>query len=80
MRFLDEINYRLNEKAKEMEDWIDEQSRKARVPLYTSVDLRVSHHKITPVDTNIFPAGFNNLCQVFRERVGRLFKIGRAHV
>ena len=74
MRFLDEINYRLNEKAKEIEDWIDEQSRKARVPLYTSVDLRVSHHKITPVDTNIFPAGFNNLCRVFRERVGRLFR------
>ncbi|MGH7802376.1 MAG: glutamate--cysteine ligase [Thermodesulfobacteriota bacterium] len=74
MRFLDEINHRLNEKAKEIEDWIDEQSGKARVPLYTSVDLRVSHHKITPVDTNIFPAGFNNLCQVFRERVGRLFR------
>ena len=74
MRFLDEINYRLNEKTKEIEDWIDEQSRKARVPLYTSVDLRVSHHKITPVDTNIFPAGFNNLCRVFRERVGRLFR------
>src|SRR3972149_3938959 len=74
MRFLDEINYRLNEKAEEIEDWIDEQSRKEKVPLYTSVDLRVSQHKITPVDTNIFPAGFNNLCHVFRERVGRLFR------
>ncbi|KRT66572.1 MAG: glutamate/cysteine ligase, glutamate--cysteine ligase [Candidatus Dadabacteria bacterium CSP1-2] len=74
MRFLDEINYRLNEKAEEIEDWIDEQSRKVKVPLYTSVDLRVSQHKITPVDTNIFPAGFNNLCHVFRERVGRLFR------
>jgi glutamate--cysteine ligase len=74
MRPLDEINRRAAEKAEEIEDWIDKQGRKAQVPLYTSVDLRISHHKITPVDTNIFPAGFNNLCEVFRERVGGLFR------
>ncbi len=74
MRLLDEINRRVDEKAEEIEGWIEEQNRKVKVPLYTSVDLRISHNKITPVDTNIFPAGFNNLCHVFRERVGRLFR------
>jgi len=73
MEFLYEINQRINEKTKEIEDWIEEQSKKVLVPLYTSVDLRVSKHKITPVDTNVFPAGFNNLCQIFRERTAGLF-------
>jgi glutamate--cysteine ligase len=74
MRFLDEINRKVEEKAEEIENWIKEQSRRIKVPLYTSVDLRISEHKITPVDTNVFPAGFNNLCQVFRERAANLFR------
>ncbi len=74
MKFIDEINRKIEEKSGEIESWIDEQCRKVNVTLYTSVDLRISHHKITPVDTNIFPAGFNNLCPVFRERTAKLFK------
>ena len=30
-------------------------------PFYTSVDLRNSGFKLAPVDTNLFPGGFNNL-------------------
>lgn len=30
-------------------------------PLYLSVDLRVGAGRICPVDTNLYPAGFNNL-------------------
>jgi glutamate--cysteine ligase len=30
-------------------------------PFYSSVDLRNAGYKIAPVDTNLFPAGFNNL-------------------
>ncbi|MGE5444731.1 MAG: glutamate--cysteine ligase [Ignavibacteriales bacterium] len=74
MKFIDEINRKIEEKSEEIENWIDEQCRKVNVPLYTSVDLRISRHKITPVDTNIFPAGFNNLCSVFRECAAKLFR------
>lgn len=74
MEILDEINRKSEEKKGEIENWIDEQCRKVSVPLYTSVDLRISQHKITPVDTNVFPAGFNNLCSVFRERASNLFR------
>lgn len=74
MEFLDEIDRKSREKTEEIENWIDEQCRKVNVPLYTSVDLRISQHKITPVDTNVFPAGFNNLCPVFRERTATLFR------
>ncbi|MEK6749038.1 MAG: glutamate--cysteine ligase [Pseudomonadota bacterium] len=34
-------------------------------PFYCSVDLRNSGFKIAPVDTNLFPAGFNNLNRAF---------------
>ena len=30
-------------------------------PFYCSVDLRNSGFKLAPVDTNLFPGGFNNL-------------------
>jgi glutamate--cysteine ligase len=49
-------------------------------PFYSSVDLRDSGFKTVPVDCNIFPAGFNNLCpddlnagpQVFRKQIDSL--------
>jgi len=30
-------------------------------PIYSSVDVRISNYKAAAVDTNLFPAGFNNL-------------------
>lgn len=36
---------------------------KIHTPLYTSVDIRDAGFKIAVVDTNLFPAGFNNLCE-----------------
>jgi len=33
----------------------------SNTPIYSSIDLRVSNHKAAVVDTNLFPAGFNNL-------------------
>lgn len=57
-----------------MESWVRGKAEKEFIPLYSSVDLRVSRHKIAPVDTNIFPAGFNNLSEPFRDRASTLFK------
>lgn len=34
------------------------------VPFYSSVDVRESKTKYAPVDHNMYPAGFNNLCTV----------------
>jgi glutamate--cysteine ligase len=74
MDLLEQIHQRIIERSQEVEGWIEKHSRRVRVPLYTSVDLRASSYKIAPVDTNVFPAGFNNLCPVFRERTAALFK------
>jgi glutamate--cysteine ligase len=74
MEFLDEINEKITERSAEIQSWIEQHSNKVLVPLYTSVDLRVSKYKIAPVDTNVFPAGFNNLSEYCRIRTANLFK------
>lgn len=44
-----------------IEGWLRQQWRKLNPPIYASVDLRNAGFKLSPVDTNLFPAGFNNL-------------------
>ncbi|HMM45996.1 MAG TPA: glutamate--cysteine ligase, partial [Candidatus Macondimonas sp.] len=44
-----------------IEYWFRRQWQHTRPPLYASVDLRNAGFKLAPVDTNLFPAGFNNL-------------------
>ncbi len=36
-------------------------------PIYSSFDIRDSGFKIAPVDGNIYPAGFNNICPTDKE-------------
>ncbi len=50
----------LNHQAK-IEAWLRQQFRHTPAPFYASVDLRNAGYKLAPVDTNLFPAGFNNL-------------------
>ena len=45
----------------EIEAWFRKQWIKYPAPFYSSIDLRNSGYKMAPVDTNLFPAGFNNL-------------------
>ena len=45
-------------------DWFENKSSSIFFPFYSSFDLRDSGEKIVPVDANIFPAGFNNVCEV----------------
>src|SRR4051812_37323899 len=47
--------------ATEIEHWLRGQWQEHESPFYCSVDLRNSGFKIAPVDTNLFPGGFNNL-------------------
>lgn len=44
-----------------IEHWLRGKWRDHNVPFYCSVDLRNSGFKLAPVDTNLFPGGFNNL-------------------
>jgi len=49
----------------EAEAWFRTQWIKTPAPFYGSVDLRNAGFKLAPVDTNLFPAGFNNLNPAF---------------
>ncbi len=45
----------------DIEHWFRAKWQEHKVPIYASVDLRNSGFKLAPVDTNLFPGGFNNL-------------------
>ena len=44
-----------------IEAWFRQKWKETPAPLTSSVDLRHAGFKLAPVDTNLFPAGFNNL-------------------
>src|SRR3989338_694744 len=44
-----------------IETWFRQQFNETSPPFYASVDLRNAGFKMAPVDTNLYPAGFNNL-------------------
>ncbi len=44
-----------------IESWFRQRWQETPPPLTSSVDLRHAGFKLAPVDTNLFPAGFNNL-------------------
>ena len=71
---IEELEKSIENKRGEISSWIDSHCEKVMVPLYSSVDLRFSGHKIAPIDTNVFPAGFNNLSAGFRKNAGKLFR------
>lgn len=60
-----ELERSLLEKQNRIESWFRQQWRETPAPFYSSVDLRNAGFKISPVDTNLFPAGFNNLNRQF---------------
>jgi len=69
----------------EIEAWFRSQWLQTPSPFYTSVDLRNAGFKLAPVDTNLFPAGFNNLnpafmplcVQAVQSAIERICPIGR---
>lgn len=49
----------------QIESWFEQQWESTPLVFYGSVDLRNAGYKVAPVDTNLFPAGFNNLSDNF---------------
>jgi hypothetical protein len=46
--------------------WLREQFNETPAPFFGSVDLGNAGFKLSPVETNLFPTGFNNLNSAFR--------------
>lgn len=58
---LHELERVILQQAASIEAWFRLQWKKTPPPITSSVDLRNAGFKLAPVDTNLFPAGFNNL-------------------
>jgi glutamate--cysteine ligase len=58
---LQDLERRILERMPEIERWLRTQWQEHQIPFYASVDLRNAGFKLAPVDTNLFPGGFNNL-------------------
>lgn len=69
-----ELEALINARGQEINDWFTARYQGRRAPFYSSVDLRHSCSKIVPVDTNLFPAGFNHLSERARQRAQISFK------
>jgi glutamate--cysteine ligase len=52
----------IQKQHKEIHAWL-KKYEETYTPIYSSVDIRDAGFKIAVVDTNLFPAGFNNLCE-----------------
>jgi glutamate--cysteine ligase len=60
----------------DIESWFRAQWLETPAPIYCSVDLRNAGFKLAPVDTNLFPAGFNNLNPAFEPLCVQALQIG----
>lgn len=54
--------------------WFKKQTALLEYPIYSSYDIRDSGYKVTNVDANIYPAGFNNICPTDKETAVDLFQ------
>lgn len=58
----DEFDQFIIKNWNEINKYIDQELTQINPPFYNSVDIRESKNKYAPVDNNIYPAGFNNIC------------------
>jgi glutamate--cysteine ligase len=58
---INELEARVLDSMPAIERWFRLEWMEHTPPFYTSVDLRNAGFKLAPVDTNLFPGGFNNL-------------------
>ncbi|MBH9551645.1 glutamate--cysteine ligase [Inhella gelatinilytica] len=60
---INELEQRILESMPAIERWFRLEWMEHTPPFYCSVDLRNAGFKLAPVDTNLFPGGFNNLAE-----------------
>ena len=56
--YIDDLDNFILKNENLIETWIKTKELKD-TPLYSSIDIRNSGFKISPIDTNLFPSGFN---------------------
>lgn len=70
----EELHKRIVKNCEAVCAWYEKRSESLAFPIYASFDVRDSGCKVGPVDANLFPAGFNNICQVDKDNAPTLMK------
>jgi glutamate--cysteine ligase len=65
---LHEIYQKFENGKEALNAYLKEEFQKTPPLFYLSCDLRNSDKKIAVVDTNLYPAGFNNLCKAYTQK------------
>lgn len=73
-KIIDRLESLCKTQHEEITNWLSLERKKAAPFFYSSVDLRHSGIRLAPVDTNIFPAGFNNLSPAAKIRTTEAIK------
>lgn len=60
---INELEQRIIDSTPAIERWFRLEWMEHTPPFYASIDLRNSGFKLAPVDTNLFPSGWNNLTE-----------------
>ncbi len=71
---IDQLRDVYDARHEEVEAWLGLQRKRAAPFITTSVDLRHSGARLAPVDTNLYPAGFQNLSTNAERRAAIQFK------
>lgn len=74
MQVKDLVHKHALSKLTEAHKWFEQKIKTYAFPIYSSYDIRDSGLKISNVDANIFPAGFNNICPTDKETSEDLMK------
>ena len=71
-----QVQQMLEQRKPEIRRWFQEkreQLQNLKMPIYSSFDLRDNGYKAAIIDSNIFPAGFNNLDENAQKRAIEAF-------
>ncbi len=61
------LHHQTLKKKDEVCHWYENKLSNLQIPIYSSYDIRDAGYKISNVDANIYPAGFNNICPTDKE-------------
>ncbi len=70
----DFLHEKICENYNDVQNWFKNKSDGMFFPFSSSYDIRESEFKVAPVDANLFPAGFNNICQVDQDSANEIVK------
>lgn len=71
---LHQISKNFDKNKTVIEDFFRKKFKDLIPPLYLSCDIRNSGKKLAVIDTNLFPAGFNNLCNSYSRATTLAFR------